>query len=102
MIRETLVNMPPITGINPFDELPIDASIWRKAHDTHLRHRLLHAQMCHRPGIVYGLEVLARHDRSLLVAPGIAVDPDGRTLLLQQSVTFESRSEGPVLCRHVL
>ena len=49
----------PITGVRPFNELPIDAEIWREAHNHHHMHRLLHAAAVHRSGIVYGLEVVA-------------------------------------------
>ncbi|MHB0937070.1 MAG: DUF4159 domain-containing protein [Armatimonadota bacterium] len=94
MIREKIVNVPPITGINPFDELPIDAAIWRTAHDHHHEHRLLHASLVHRPGIVYGLEVLARGERTVVVAPGAVVDGDGRLILLQEPVSFEMDEKG--------
>jgi len=94
MIREKIINTPPITGINPFDELPIDAVIWQKAHDNHHLHRLLHAGVCHRPGVVYGLEVLASGERKVIVAPGVAVDPEGRTIILQEPVTFEIDEKG--------
>jgi len=94
MIRDQIVNVPPITGINPFDELPVDAAIWRTAHDHHLRHHLLHGVIVHRPGIVYGLEVLARQDRTLIVAPGAAVDAEGRLILLQEPVAFDMDEKG--------
>jgi len=94
MIREKIVNVPPITGINPFDELPIDAAMWQKAHDHHHLHRLLHATLAHRPGVIYGLEVLAKQDSTLIVAPGAAVDGEGKLLLLQQPVTFDMNEKG--------
>lgn len=94
MIRDTIINTSPITGVNPFDELPVDAGIWRTAHDHHHRHRFLHNMIIHRPGIVYGLEVLVRQDRTLLVAPGAAVDAEGRVIVLQEPVTFDMDEKG--------
>ncbi len=94
MIREKIIDNPPITGINPFDELPIDAVMWRKAHDLHEKHRLLHEFSTHRPGIVYGLEVLAKDERKIVVAPGVAIDPEGRAITLHEPVTFSLEEKG--------
>ena len=69
-----------ITGIQPFNELPIDAEIWREAHGQHIQHRLLHDSAVHRSGIVYGLDVFVvkgAKKPTIAVAPGIAIDPDG-------------------------
>jgi hypothetical protein len=85
-----------ITGIEPFNELPIDAEIWREAHSQHLVHRLLHQAGTHRPGVVYGLEVFASKskERTVVVAPGIGVDSEGRTMLLSEPVTFVLEEKG--------
>lgn len=77
-----------VTGINPFNELAIDAEIWRTAHNYHHTHRFIHALAAHRAGILVGLEVLAAADRTVLVAPGVAVDPDGYTMVLRDPVTL--------------
>lgn len=68
-----------ITGIQPFNELPIDADVWREAHGQHHAHRALHAAWVHRPGIVYGLEAIrsTASDREIVVAPGVAIDEGG-------------------------
>lgn len=96
MIRNKITDSAPITGINPFNELPIDASIWREAHDHHHQHRHLHAMASHRPGIVYGLEVFSSttQDRTLIVAPGIAVDPAGRTIVLREALQMTLDEKG--------
>ena len=80
-----------ITGIRPFDEMPVDAQKWREAHNQHHLHRLLHAAAAHRPGVVYGLEVLAckNRERAIVVAPGVGIDSLGRTILLPEPVYFE-------------
>lgn len=76
----------PISGIRPFNELPIDAEIWRQAHSHHHMHRHLHAVAAHRPGIVYGLEVVASRSRphTIIVAPGVGIDADGQTLIVRE------------------
>jgi len=80
----------PVVGINPFNELPIDAEIWRTAHGHHHMHRYLHALSAHRPGVVLGLEVVASKaaERTIVIAPGIAIDPEGRTIVVRDPVTL--------------
>ena len=80
----------PITNVRAFDELPVDAAVWREAHNYHRHHRQLHALAAHRPGILGGLEVIAtrQRDTRVLIAPGIAVDSEGRTIVLREPVTF--------------
>ena len=80
----------PITGIRPFNELPIDAEVWRQAHYHHHHHRYVHALSAHRPGIVVGLEVAASQsrERTVVVSPGIAIDGEGQTLVVSEPVAF--------------
>jgi hypothetical protein len=85
-----------ITGVDPFNELPIDADVWREAHGQHTSHRMLHAVGAHRPGIVYGLEVFPSktQDRTVVVAPGMAIDREGRTILLSEPASFVLEEKG--------
>ncbi|MBN9502669.1 MAG: hypothetical protein BGO01_02330 [Armatimonadetes bacterium 55-13] len=85
-----------ISGIEPFNELPIDADVWREAHAQHTTHRFLHAAGSHRPGIVYGLEVFVspKQERTLVVAPGVGIDQEGRTLLLSEPASFVLEEKG--------
>jgi hypothetical protein len=85
-----------ITGIHPFNELPVDAEIWREAHDHHYAHRELHSLAAHRPGIVLGLEVVASasRERTVIVASGIAIDPEGQTVVLPEPVLFPIEEKG--------
>lgn len=87
-----------ISGIEPFNELPIDADVWREAHGQHNSHRALHATGAHRPGIVMGLEVIvsAKQDKTVVVAPGYAIDSEGRTLLLSEPASFVLEEKGQV------
>lgn len=77
-----------VTGISPFDDMPVNAFVWREAHSQHNIHRRLHATASHRPGIVWGLEVFVspRERQCVVVAPGIAIDSNGQTLLLSEPV----------------
>jgi hypothetical protein len=79
-----------ITGIRPINELPIDADIWREAHNHHHLHNQLHSAVTHRPGIVYGLEVVASKSRekTVVVAPGAGIDSEGRTVVVSEPVSF--------------
>ena len=87
MPLETMI-ASKITGIRPFNELPIDAEIWKQAHNHHHLHRYLHAVAAHRPGVVTGLEVIASQvkERTLVVAPGVAIDSEGQTLVVSEPV----------------
>jgi hypothetical protein len=80
----------PITNVRAFDELPVDAAVWQEAHDYHRHHRQLHALAAHRPGILSGLEVVTsrRRETGVVIAPGIAVDSEGRTIVLREPVVF--------------
>lgn len=75
-----------ISGIDPFNDLPIDADIWREAHEHHHLHRRLHAAAMHRPGIVYGLEVVVADQKKaeLVIAPGLAIDGEGRAMRVDE------------------
>lgn len=86
-----------ITGVMPFDDLPIDADLWREAHGQHESHIRLHAASCHRQGIVYGLDVVLNPDGSskVIVAPGLAIDPEGRYLVLTKPASFTVDQTGP-------
>lgn len=96
MTFETILNRP-ITNIEAFNELAIDSEVWREAHDHHGQHRFLHALTAHRPGIVYGLEVFVSKskEKSIVVAPGVAVDGEGNILLVTspETLTLDQKGE---------
>jgi hypothetical protein len=86
----------PITGIEPFNELPIDDNIWREAHLRHFFHRTLDARVLHRPGIAFGLEVVVdpqSKGKALIVAPGLAVDPEGNSVVLSEPTRLHIHRE---------
>lgn len=86
----------PVSGIRPFDELPIDAAIWEEAHSYHTTHRRLHLLGNHRPGIVSGLEVTlsATAQNRVTVAPGVGIDRQGNLLLLPEPVSLLMEEQG--------
>ena len=79
-----------ITGINPFDGLPIDAGIWKESHDNHVNHRKLHAAVAHRPGILYGLDVVASKtkEKTIVISPGVAIDANGETIVSREPLAL--------------
>lgn len=86
--------------VDPFQGLMIDADTWRDAHDYHRLHQQRHAVLLHGWGIVRGLEVHPNDpvDRSVRIAPGVAVDPDGRLMVVDQPIHYHlnTEEEGPI------
>jgi hypothetical protein len=74
--------------VNPFRGLMVDAETWADAHDYHRHAARLHLLSGHGWGIVQGLEVVKEPTASdvLVVRPGLAIDQEGRGLLLSQEV----------------
>src|SRR3954468_11157700 len=77
--------------VNPFRGLLVDEYTWADAHDYHRNQMRFHLLALHGVGIVQGLEVLASQppDMKLTIRPGVAIDPEGRLLVLteQQVIT---------------
>ncbi len=86
----TQSNQPDVTGfqlrrVNPFHGLMIDADIWRDAHDYHRAALRLHNLALHGWGIVHGLDLtLGDSPNSIVVQPGLAIDPVGNFVLVTQ------------------
>ena len=73
--------------VNPFQGLVIDTDTWRDAHNYHRDQQRLHTLVFHSAGIVEGLEVTANNppDLSVDIHPGIAIDPEGNTIIVPQT-----------------
>jgi hypothetical protein len=90
--------------LNPYKGLIIDVPTWVGAHDYHRDQQRLHAVSVHRHGIATGLEVVAWDppDNSVVVYSGIAVDPDGNTMVLPEPQRFYLSTEEEGLARIIL
>lgn len=96
----------PIKGVNPQDRLPITAKLWSDSHDHHVKHRHVHALSAHRPGIVYGLDVMVSgtDEQTVTVTPGVAIDGSGNTIILStpESFTFKERGANFLVIEHLV
>lgn len=83
--------------VNPFQGLLVDATTWADAHDYHRIQMRYHLLALHGTGIVQGLEVIASQppDMRVTVRPGLAIDQEGRMLLLSepQAVAVQAQTE---------
>src|SRR5690349_508503 len=72
--------------VNPFRGLLVDETTWADAHDYHRNQMRFHLLALHGVGIVQGLEVVASQppDLNLTIRPGLAIDAEGRMLLLSE------------------
>ncbi len=77
--------------VNPFRGLLIDEHTWADAHDYHRNQMRFHLLTLHGSGIAQGLEVgeMQPPDTRVLVQAGVAIDPEGRLLLLGDKQTVE-------------
>jgi hypothetical protein len=84
--------------INPFPGLTIDADMWQEAHSYHRDQQRLHILAFHDVGIVEGLEVISNNppDRSVVIQPGMAVDPEGNAIIVPQPQHYQlqTRNKG--------
>ena len=91
MDTNTLFKIFPETCIQAEDGLTITAEIWQQAHSYHHRFQTFQGLLHHSWGIVTGLEVFASNppDTSVYIQPGVAVDSQGRTIVLSQPVAYD-------------
>ncbi len=85
--------------VNPYRGLIIDETTWAEAHDYHRDHVRLHALAFHSEGIVAGLEVEPGKEAGTLeVGPGLALDPEGNSIVVGQErkLEFEGLQAGAV------
>ena len=77
--------------VDPFLGLMIDADTWRDSHDYHRQAEQAHALALHGWGIVAGLEVDASDpaDRAVSIRPGVAIDPEGRLIIVAQPYRYQ-------------
>ena len=87
----------PLRRLVPHEGLVIDVPTWNAAHDYHIYHQRLHALAMHSPGVITGLEVVAWEPpgNSIVINPGIAVDAEGRTIIMGEPQRFQLRTGEP-------
>src|SRR5215210_7472511 len=90
--------------VNPFMGLMIDAQTWLDSHDYHRYAEQAHSLALHGWGIVSGLEVDATDpiDRSVWIRPGVAVDPEGKLIIVAQPFRYQIATQEPGLIYLVL
>lgn len=86
--------------VNPFQGLVLDADTWKDEQDYHRNHQKLHTLAFHGTGIVAGLEVKGSQppDMSLVIDPGVAIDPEGNVIIVSQPQRYNlvSKDKGGV------
>src|SRR5689334_18201250 len=81
--------------VEAFDGLPLSSAFWNDSLEFQNRHRQLHGRVMHRPGIVYGLEVVPSADGTkVIVAPGVGIDSEGDVVVLDRPRTYPIKEEG--------
>src|SRR5829696_2153448 len=77
--------------VNPFMGLMIDAQTWGDSHDYHRLAGQVHSLAMHGWGIVTGLEVDATTpaERAVWIRPGVAIDPEGRMIIVAQPFRYQ-------------
>ncbi len=91
MENESLIRIYPARRVSPYDGMAVTASVWAEAHEYHRQCRQLEALFRHGPGILTGLEVIASDppDSTVYVLPGIAIDPLGQVIVVQEPIAFD-------------
>ncbi len=84
------INNFQLKRVNPFQGLVIDANTWKDAHEYHRQSMKLHIFTFHRMGIINGFEVTASDppDGSVNINPGIAIDPEGNSIVMPQKQRY--------------
>lgn len=91
-----LLNNSGRKQIKAFDGMAVTADVWNEAHDYHRNALALHTAFSHAPGVLYGLEVIAGNppDCQVYVQPGIAIDQEGRTVVVPEQRAYDMRTIG--------
>jgi hypothetical protein len=100
MSNDNLLNNFPNKRIKPYDGMSVTADVWNQSHDYHLRFNQAHNLFFHGSGILIGLEVVASDppDRMVFILPGVAVDSNGKVIVLSEPVAYDlgDEVEGPL------
>jgi hypothetical protein len=86
--------MPEVKRLNYFNHQFLDAKDFQEEQAYHIRMRRLHNRLLHRWGIVEGLTVRHHGEHTVTVEPGVAIDSEGREIVLAESLTREIQHAG--------
>ncbi len=91
MDEKTVLNTFPKAHIKPFDGMSVTADVWGQAHNEHRQAMRAHQLAFHGAGIVFGLEVVANNppNQFVYISPGVAVDPLGNVIVLEETVAYD-------------
>lgn len=80
----------PLERLNYYNGQPMDASAFKTEQDYHIRTRRWLNKSLYSAGIARGLEVReVPGTRSVIVSPGLALDSDGREIILLEETPVE-------------
>lgn len=84
-----------VRRLAPHEGMVIDVSSWNAAHEYHMMQQRMHSMAMHSAGLVSGLEVVAWDppDSSVVINPGIAVDEEGRIVIVREPQRFQLQLE---------
>lgn len=91
MITETILQQYPNRWIEAADGLIVTADVWQCVQEYHRQRTNFHALFNQGPGIVAGLEVVAKDpsETALYILPGIAIDALGRIIVVPKIESFD-------------
>jgi hypothetical protein len=100
MSNENLLKLFPNKRVKPYDGMSVTADVWQQAHEYHKQYNQAHNLFFHGSGILIGMEVVASDppDSMVFILPGVAVDPNGKVIVLADPVAYDLGDEidGPL------
>jgi hypothetical protein len=97
-VSDRLLKQLPSRRLKAVDGMAVTATVWEEVSDYHRLYRQLATLLATGAGVVSGLEVVASDpaDRTVYVTPGVAVDHEGRLVVLTETVAYDvgNRAEG--------
>ncbi len=91
MTEISLLEKYPVDRLVPVDGMAVTAQVWGEAHDYHRAVQNVLSRYSVGQGILAGLDVMQSDppDKSVYVAPGLALDHDGNVIVVTKPVSFE-------------
>lgn len=100
MSNDNLLKLFPNKRVKPYDGMSVTADVWNQAHEYHRQYNQAHSLFFHGSGILIGMDVVASDppDSMVFILPGVAVDPNGKVIVLAEPVAYDLGDEidGPL------